>query len=66
MHLTNTDKFWIVTKATGSSTIDDVLFFTNLGQLALQFRGGLDASTILLMTDDRDAAKDQADRKSVV
>jgi hypothetical protein len=60
MHITAADKFWLVLKANANSTIDDVLFSTNLGQLALQFWGGLDPTTILLATDDRAAAHDRA------
>jgi hypothetical protein len=58
--ITSIDPFWIVTKATPRSELADILFQTTLTALALQYRGGLDPATILLMTDDREAAHDRA------
>ena len=60
MHITNTDKFWVVTKATPVSTLVDVLCETDLSGLALQIRGGLSPASILLLTDNRESARDRA------
>lgn len=60
MRLEPTDKFWVVTKATDRSILVDIMFQADLRSLALTFRGSLDPATILLLTDDREAAHDRA------
>ena len=60
MRLTYNDTFWIVTEATKQSELADVLCQADFSSLALMFRGGLSPASILLMTDDRDAAHDRA------
>jgi hypothetical protein len=38
--------FWVVTKPTSSSEVDDICFEANIFGLADQFRAGLDETTI--------------------
>jgi hypothetical protein len=55
--------FWIVTKATSVSTLNDIAFLTDAEGLIRQARGGLDEKDIVLVTLDakeaNEAAKDQ-------
>jgi len=37
------DKFWVVTDPSPESTMGDICFETSVGQLELQFKGGLSA-----------------------
>ena len=41
MNITNDTKFWVVTKPTKESTIQDILFECDLSGLRFQFLGGL-------------------------
>jgi len=51
---------WIVTKASPSSVMADILFQANLYDLYLQYRGGLDPHNIVAFYDDRASAEKQA------
>ena len=53
-------KFWIVTKPTKRSTLEDICFKTDAKGLILQGRGGLDPEDILFTTPDGLEAQDFA------
>ena len=59
--------FWIVTKATPVSTINDIAFLTDIPGLMKQARGGLDEDEIVLVTFDaqeaNEAARAELDRR---
>lgn len=55
-----THKFWIITKPTKHSTLEDICFKTDAQGLILQGRGGLDPEDILLTTLDGIEAQDLA------
>lgn len=41
------NKIWVVTKPTGHSTLNDILFSRTVPEMALQFRGGLSENEIV-------------------
>ena len=55
--------FWVVTKATPDSTLNDIAFLADAKSLIRQARGGLNEEDIVLVTLDakeaNEAAKDQ-------
>ena|SRR3990167_1087110 len=53
-------KLWFITKPSGVSTLADICFETDAVGLALQFRGGLEASDIVGMFDNESEAKHYA------
>jgi hypothetical protein len=57
---TNTDTIYLALRASSTSTIQDVFVETNLHGLALMIRGGLSATDIIILSDDRDATHDRA------
>lgn len=50
-------QFWIVTEPTKVSTLADICFECDIGELALQFRGGLEISKIVGVFKNGDDAK---------
>ena len=57
---TNTDTIYLALRASSTSTIQDVFVETNLHGLALMIRGGLSATDIIILSDDRNATHDRA------
>ena len=49
-------KFWVVTKPTKNSELEDILFKSDISQMELQFRGGLTAKEIIGLYMDKDEA----------
>ena len=58
--ITPNDALFVALHAKRQSTIADVFCETNLAGLAAMIRGGLLASDIILISDDRDATHDRA------
>ena len=52
--------FWVVTKATPESEIEDILFKSSVLSMVVQFRGGLKPEEIIIITPDEDKALDIA------
>lgn len=45
-------EFWVVTEPSKNSTLDDILFSTDVFGFVLQFKGGLRGEEILIVTPD--------------
>jgi hypothetical protein len=56
-------KFWVVTKATQHSTLDDILFETDPKGMMLQALGGLTPEKVLFVSQDYDDARSFADEQ---
>jgi len=50
-------KFWVVTKPTEFSEIGDIFYESNIADIALQFKGGLNLSDIMLITKSKSKAE---------
>lgn len=59
------DRFWLVTDATPESTLGDVLAEVTLGELELQFKGGLTIADNPAIFTDEDEAEQEAQRRLV-
>jgi hypothetical protein len=49
--------FWVVTNPTGIEVLEDILYQANIFDMILQHRGGLDMSTVALITKSKAKAK---------
>lgn len=56
------EKFWIVTKPSYTSEVEDICFEADSKTLALQFRGGLKEDDIHALFTTRDEAEKEAGR----
>jgi len=56
-------KFWVVTRATKESTLDDILFEMDVFGMMLQAKGGLDKNDILGIFKDKKKATTLASKE---
>ncbi len=54
-------EFWVVTKPSDTSEMEDILFKADIFDFSLQLRGGLKGSEIVLITMDETEARETAE-----